>query len=186
MYKDKGLENRTVWKHQETGQQLQIYQQDDDSWMLQADDKGKPFDTKENVFEAAHQYKEMKPLPSELRDMVQDSAFAIMIPRKYNNGHQVPEDKIEKYLSEIADRFGGFTIEEVEGGYNMNGKVKREPMLRVIMVRDGEDAVPVEDDEIWLQGLADEIGEDLGQAEVLFTEETKGFSDEFVEGNYQG
>lgn len=185
MYKDKGLEKRTVWKHEDTHQKLQIYQTDEDTWMLQAGDKGRPFDTKDAALGAAEVYKENKPLPEELRDSLQDRAFAMMMPKKYNNGNPVPQEKIDKYLSRIAERFGGFTTQEAEGGWKNNGQLKREPMLRVIMVRDGEDGVPVEDDEIWLESLADEIGDDLGQAEVLVTEETDGFSDNFVEGDYR-
>lgn len=181
--KDKGLSKQTIWKHDDVGK-IKIFQRDD-VWLFEDDeDELTARRTKEEIIKLAEEFKENHPVPPEEYGKHEDTLFAIMIPKRYNNGKKVPKDKIEKLLKPLISRFGGATVDGVDGYWQNpeTGEVMEDKNMQVILAREAEDGVPIQDDEQFLRRMADKIGDELGQAEVMIQEETADI--EFVRGNF--
>ena len=181
--KDKGLAKQTIWSHPDGGK-IKIFTKED-YWFFEDEEGDITAErNKSDIIEVAEEYKENNPVPEEEYGKYDDTLFSIMIPKTYNNGEKVPEEKLQKLLKPLIQRFGGVTVDPVEGHWQnpQTGQVMQEENMQVIMAREGDDGVPIGEDEQFLKNMADKIGDKLGQAEVLVMEEPSEVS--FIKGNF--
>lgn len=180
-----GVQNQTTWQHKDTGERVNVFEKNQEAWILQTPEDVEPFKSESNAIEQAREYLKNNPIPEDKKQIAQDTMFSIIVPRKYNNSHPIPEEKIENLLQPIAERFGGMTLEPAEGAWDdqERGRIQREEVYRVLIVRKAGDKVPLQEDEAWLRNYAEQIADELGQAQVMVMEDSSMDAD-FVEGHY--
>lgn len=184
---DYGIANKHVWEHKE-GMELMLYEnKQSEGWsIMYPDGDEEPHPTKKDGLEEARNYIKHHPLPEDKYGMFDDVMFKIVLPTSYNNGGEIPQEELDEYLYRIAERFGGFTEHDVNGGWSDpdRGGVQREQNIQVVFGRKGEDGVPINEDEDWLRALADQATEDFGQAQVMIQEDPD-IEIEFVNGTWE-
>lgn len=120
---------------------------------------------------------------------INDREWQLVVPKFDNAGRPIRPEILEDIAFVVAERFGGMTIYPSVGGCfipdsgEMEGELICEENMIITAVRDSEEGVPMNEDEEFLRGIAEEIGEDLGQISVMVTEDT--VEAEFVPGEFK-
>lgn len=205
---DHGIANKHIWEHKE-GMEFIVHQnRQEDGWVIvypDGEEEVRP--RKKEALKKARDYLKRHPLPEEKYGMFDDVMFAIVLPTHYNDGTEIPEETLNWYLSQIAERFGGYSSHPIEGGYipeqynqrpmpenpqsyekaqrqgYKSQNVQQEDMLQIVMAREGEEGVPIKEDEEWLTKLGEQATEELGQAEIM-TKEDPNIDIDFIKGEF--
>jgi hypothetical protein len=175
---DDGLKSKTKWRHEGLGELVVL--KHEGFWFVNLEEfetDGEPdefpevFSSKQDAKEFAREFMRKEPVSAEERGKHMDVRFSIVLPKNYNNGRSIPQEDLKRYAEKLAERFGGFTMHEVKGGWMNNGGVQTEDVFALVVVRDAEDRVPIKEDESWLESLAERARQEFGQAEIMIRED---------------
>lgn len=177
---ENSLGRTTVWRHEKEGLRLAVFQRGE-RWIVQLpemeieeteDEAEEMFRRKKEAMSFARDYMKENPFPEEEYGKFDDVMFSLMIPAEYNNGEEIEDEEIRGIIDRMIERFGGVTIDAVQGGWqDSQGQTVYDNNLQVMALRKGEDGVPIGEDQFWLQELADEVAERFGQSEVMMLED---------------
>lgn len=119
---------------------------------------------------------------------INDIEFGIVLPRSDNKNHTLNTKKHQEVAKRLTDRFGGVTIyPRVVGGWkNDDGDYIFEENMIMTAMRNSESTrnfqEKVVEDEEWMDSLAREVGDALGQASIFESIDKKEV--EFIQGDF--
>ncbi len=89
--------------------------------------------------------------------------FEVMLPRRFNDGREVPGEWIAQAILEIRDQFGAVSYEtqSIEGHWNQAGVIYRDDLARNIV-----DVPDQKEHRVWMKAFKARWREKLEQLEI--------------------
>lgn len=131
-------------------------------------------------------------------DQINDREFSVVLPKFDNSKNKIEPQVIENIIKRISNRFGGstsvtqnigcFVPEDQRPDVDQNeaemlqeelGNIQCEEVLQVKALRDSSENVSLESDRQFIEDLASNVADELGQFSITVNEDKTEF--QFVE-----
>jgi hypothetical protein len=92
--------------------------------------------------------------------------YAVLLPRRFNNGERVPKTLLLKTYSELLERFGAYSVEQapVRGFWTYEGTTYHDVLQRVVIVDSDDEAA-----EAFFREYKEVLKERFQQLEIWIT-----------------